>query len=136
MTMTGSMTGGCGWPGAGDAEAAWAGAAAGPGDDCDATIVPVVTGHVDPDVLDRLAAALLRRRDAKKAHDTQGGRHGQGGPGGQDGRHGHAEEGEAAPARRELAEQAARQIIIARAADLLSGPAGLAAHLPTGPPPR
>jgi integrase len=34
-----------GLPGAAAAEAAWAGAAAGPGDDCDATIVPVVT-HV------------------------------------------------------------------------------------------
>ncbi len=45
----------------GSAEAAWAarGAAAGPGADCDASIVPVVSGHVDPDVLDRLAAALL-----------------------------------------------------------------------------
>jgi len=46
-----------GLPGALEAEAAWAGqATAGPGDDCDAQIVPVVTGHIDPDVLDRLAA--------------------------------------------------------------------------------
>src|SRR5215472_10623765 len=49
-----------GLPGAADAEAAWPGPAAGPGDDCDATIVPIVTGRVDPVVLDRLAAALLR----------------------------------------------------------------------------
>ena len=49
-----------GLPGAPEAEAAWAGqATAGPGDDCDAQIVPVVTGRVDPGVLDRLAAALL-----------------------------------------------------------------------------
>src|SRR6202167_4149517 len=49
-----------GLPGAPEAEAAWAGqATAGPGDDCDAQIVPVVTGRVDPRVLDRLAAALL-----------------------------------------------------------------------------
>jgi hypothetical protein len=49
-----------GLPGAPEAEAAWAGqATAGPGDDCDAQIVPVVTGRVDPDVLDRLAAMLL-----------------------------------------------------------------------------
>ncbi len=86
-------------PGADDAEAAWAGAAAGPGADCDATIVPVVTGHVDPDVLDRLAAALRRGREAKKAQGSQDG------PGGKDG-------------------QAARQIVIAHAADLLSVPAG------------
>lgn len=49
-----------GLPGAPEAEAAWAGqATAGPGDDCDAQIVPVVTGRVDPGVLDRVAAALL-----------------------------------------------------------------------------
>ena len=49
-----------GLPGAPEAEAAWAGqATAGPGDDCDTQIVPVVTGRVDPGVLDRLAASLL-----------------------------------------------------------------------------
>jgi len=49
-----------GLPGAPEAEAAWAGqATAGPGDDCDAQIVPVATGRIDPGVLDRLAAALL-----------------------------------------------------------------------------
>jgi hypothetical protein len=32
--------------------------AARPGDTCDATIVPIVTGRVDPDLLDRLAAKL------------------------------------------------------------------------------
>src|SRR6266702_4160506 len=93
-----------GLPGADGAEAAWAGAAAGPGADCDATIVPVVTGHVDPAVVDRLAAALL--------------------PGDAD--------DDAAAARRELAGRAARQLIIARAADVLSGPTGLAAYLRTG----
>jgi hypothetical protein len=103
-------------PGAAGAEAAWAGPAAGPGDDCDATIVPVVTGHVDPEVLDQLAAALRRGRDrARRSQD------------------GPADDGDdAAAARRALAEQAVRQIIIARAADLLSGPAGLAAWLRTG----
>ncbi len=101
-----------GLPGATDAEAAWAGAAAGPGGDCDATIVPVVTGHFDPDVLDRLAADLQRGQGAKT---------------GQDGR-----DGEADAARRELAERAMRQILIARAGDLMSGPAGLAAYLRTG----
>src|ERR1022692_1245642 len=49
-----------GLDGAADAETAWAarGPAAAPGSDCDASIVPVVSGHVDPAVLDRLAAAL------------------------------------------------------------------------------
>jgi hypothetical protein len=104
-----------GQPGAADAEAGWAGPAAGPGDDCDATIVPVVTGHVDPAVLDQLAAALRAGRDrARRSQD------------------GHADDGDAAAARRARDEQAVRQIIIARAADLLSGPAGLAAYLRTG----
>ncbi|HEV2243690.1 MAG TPA: HNH endonuclease signature motif containing protein, partial [Streptosporangiaceae bacterium] len=39
---------------------------------------------------------------------------------------------EAAASRRRLAEDAVRQILIARAADLLSGPGGLAAWLRTG----
>ena len=34
--------------------------AAAPGSDCDATIVPVVSGHIDPAVLDQLTAAILR----------------------------------------------------------------------------
>jgi len=51
----------------------------------------------------------------------------QGRPDGRDRR-----DAEAAAARRELAERAARQIVIARAADLMSGPAGLAAYLRTG----
>ena len=52
-----------GLPGAGHAEAAWAarGPAAGPGSDCDASVVPVVSGHVDPAVLDRLATAVRGR---------------------------------------------------------------------------
>jgi hypothetical protein len=95
-----------GLPGAAAAEAAWAGAAAGPGDDCDATIVPVVTGHVDRRLLDRLAAALLGRRgvlgqDNGRSQDRGAGR-------------------------------ASRRIVLAAAADLLSGPAGLAAYLRTG----
>jgi Domain of unknown function (DUF222)/HNH endonuclease len=96
-----------GLPGAAEAEAAWAGsAAAGPGDDCDATIVPIVTGQVDPLVLDRLAAALLRGLPAGPADDAGG----------------------ADAVRRE---RAARQIVIAAAADLLSGPGGLASWLRT-----
>src|SRR5260221_523161 len=62
-----------GLPGAADAEATWAGAAAGPGDECDATIVPVVTGHFDPDVLDRLAADLQRGQGAKTGQDGRDG---------------------------------------------------------------
>jgi hypothetical protein len=97
-----------GLPGAAQAEAAWPGPAAGPGADCDAAIVPVVTGRVDPVVLDRLAAALLRGTPAA------------------------AGQGVADAARRERAERAARQIVIAAAADLLSGPGGLASWLRAG----
>ena len=53
------------------------GPAAAPGSDCDATIVPVVSGHVDSAVLDQLTAALL-------SHDPALARYGPGsgsGPG-------------------------------------------------------
>ena len=60
--------------GAGAAEAAWAarGPAAAPGSDCDATIVPVVSGHVDPAVLDQLTAALLRHDPALSRRHVPG----------------------------------------------------------------
>ncbi len=92
-----------GLPGAQNLASSWPGAPAGPGYDCDAAIVPVVTGTVDPRVVDRLAAVLLRGEDR-----------------------------DAATARRKLAERATRQLIIARAADVLCGPTGLAAYLRTG----
>jgi hypothetical protein len=92
-----------GLPGAGHAETAW-GAPAAPGDECDAAIVPVVTGHIDPDVLDRLAAALLN--------------------GGAPSQPGSAQRGQRAG-------RAARRMVIKAAADLLSGPGGLASYLRT-----
>ena len=99
-----------GLPGAPEAEAAWAGqATAGPGDDCDAQIVPVVTGRVDPGVLDRLAAALLHGSQPATADQ----------PGG------------TGAARQARAERAARRMILKAAADLLSGPSGLASYLRT-----
>ena len=110
-----------GLPGGGAAEAAWA-AAAGPGYDCDATMVPVVTGHVDTQALGQLAD-LLARLNPAGWHDP----HQRPSQGERDER---AREAEAA--RRELAGRALRQILIARAADLLSGPAGLAGYLRTG----
>jgi hypothetical protein len=89
-----------GMPDADAAEAAWAGTPAGPGADCDATVIPVVTGHVGQDVLDQLAAGLLHGSDSQT--------------------------------RKDLTERAVRQIIVRRAADLLSGPTGLAAFLRNG----
>jgi|HubBroStandDraft_6_1064221.scaffolds.fasta_scaffold23043_3 hypothetical protein len=112
-----------GLPGGPEAEAAWAGqATAGPGDDCDAQIVPVVTGRVDPGVLDRLAAALL--------HGTPPGP-GQDGPAGPDRAATPNQPGDADAARRVRAERAARRMIVKAAADLLSGPGGLASYLRT-----
>src|SRR5215813_12847455 len=68
-----------GLPGGGAAEAAWAAAVAGPGYDCDATLVPVVTGHLDTQLLDDLAAALLDRLNPAGWHAQRG----QAGAGGQ-----------------------------------------------------
>jgi hypothetical protein len=116
-----------GLAGASAAEAAWPGPAAGPGYDCDATMIPVVTGHVDTAVLDQLTARLLT------GHSPATGWHarpGQPTPADRDRQDARAAEAEAA--RRELTQRALRQILIARAADLLSGPAGLAAYLRAG----
>jgi hypothetical protein len=106
-----------GLPGAPDAETAWAGqATAGPGDDCDAQIVPVVTGRIDPHVLDRLAAALLHGTPDPPGLAT---------PATPDQR------GGTDAARRARTERAARTMVLAAAADLLSGPGGLASWLRT-----
>jgi Domain of unknown function (DUF222)/HNH endonuclease len=105
-----------GLPGAPDAEAAWAGAAtAPPGAECDAALVPVVTGRVDPDVLDRLASVLLQHATTQPGPATPP-----------------SEPSSAADEARQVrALRAARRIVLADAADLLSGPAGLAAYLRT-----
>jgi Domain of unknown function (DUF222) len=169
-----------GEPGATDLASSWPGAPAGPGYDCDASIVPVVTGHVDQEVVDQLANALLRGLagqggldgvagpNGMAGQDAAAGPAGPAGPAGLDGL-GQAfgltgpgrgsrpdgldglthlrdltgtgsgpgwrvagEDRAAAAARRALAERAARQLIIARALDVLSGPTGLAAYLRTG----
>jgi hypothetical protein len=120
-----------GLPGAGPAQAAW-GAPPAPGDDCDAALVPVVTGHIDPEVLDRLAAALLNPAGQAAAGQPAGtgqpDRSGHPGSGGQ----AHARRRAQADAdRRARAERAARQLIITNAVALLSGPGGLASYLRT-----
>src|SRR4029077_10517267 len=133
-------------PGASEAEAASRAAAAArghgwlPGPDadaaaCDATIAPVVTGHVDPAALDRLTEAFLA------LHGHQGGPAGQeGGPGGKadgpGGREGRACGcrcgGCTCPARTPLSPETIARLrgsLLAMAADVLSGPGGLAAWL-------
>ena len=132
-----------GLPGAPEAEAAWAAqATAGPGDDCDAQIVPVVTGRVDPGVLDRLAAALLHGTPPWPAQDgpaapaafgptttDRPSLDSQPRPGGQPATA--DQPGGTGAARRARAERAAPRLIWKAAADLLSGPGGLASYLRT-----
>jgi hypothetical protein len=101
---------------------AWTGpgALATTGDLCDASIVPVVTGHVDHELLDKLAAGLLGAI---------------GGPGrlthlcpeqpGSPDRPG-------SPEASRLGADYARELILRNAVALLSGPGGLASRLRTG----
>ena len=108
-------------------------AAAGPGDDCDAAVAPIVTGRVDHDLLDKLAARLARAgqglwagtdpaRTTPGHHEECPGPHGAGRPAGAGG---------------DLDRAAARRLILDHAVALLSGPSGLASWLRTGtlPPP-
>ena len=96
------------------------GAMASPGDLCDASIVPVVSGHVDHELLDKLANSLLAHianpaaprepadsdlENSDAAEDSTGAR---------------------------LAVDFARDLILRNAVALLSGPAGLASRLRTG----
>jgi len=76
---------------------------AGPGADCDATIIPVVTGHVDPAVLDELTRAWLNAT-AIRFTETPVGPEGL---------------------------RLLRDTLLRSATDVLSGPAGLAAWLRT-----
>jgi len=161
-------------PGASEAEAAWRAAAAArghgwlPGPDaaaaaCDATIAPVVTGHVDPAALDRLMGVFLaahghgggpggdgdgRGGDEGGAGDSRpeggagddraecgpGGGRAEAGPG--DARPGRACGcrcgGCTCPARAPLPAETIARLrgpLLAMAADVLSGPGGLAAWL-------
>jgi len=115
-----------GLPGASQAETAWRAAAAarehgwlaGPDADaagCDATVAPIVTGHVDNAALDRLVQTFL----------TGPGQ--AGGPGVRSGGCGGA-----GPARAPLSAQTLARLrgsLLAMAADVLSGPGGLASWL-------
>jgi hypothetical protein len=124
-------------PGGRDAEAAWrAGQAAGDGQPgwlsgraaggyvCDAAITPVVTGHLDPAALDTLTGAFLARRGSCPAHGPGGdtGPDGDTGPGGCQ-----------CPGRPPPPATLARlqDTLLRHAADVMSGPGGLAAFLRT-----
>ena len=115
-----------------EGEAAWAGwPPAAPGADCDASVVPVVTGHLDHQLLHELAAELLRGTAGQGGPSSLPGLPGPGGPSGQ-GSGGSGGSGPDPSSGRWLrAERAVRRLITARAADLMSGPGGLASYLRT-----
>jgi len=98
------------------------GPAAGPGDDCDAALAPIVTGRVDHDLLDRLARRLAPGPWTACRPGQDGCGTGCGGP------HGHGSPGPGG----ELSRGCARELILANAVALLSGPGGLASWLRTG----
>jgi Domain of unknown function (DUF222) len=121
--------------GASGAEATWRAAAAQHGwlagaeaeaAACDATIVPIVTGHPDPAALDQLAEAFLAGPQARGTPLP-----GTGGPV----RCGCTCGGCTCPSRTPLSPRTRgrlRGALLALAADALSGPGGLAAHLRAG----
>jgi len=123
-------------PGASEAEAAWRAAAAARGHGwlsgpdagaavCDATIAPVVTGHVDPAALDRLMQVFMA------AHGHDGGR----GGGGQ--ACGCRCGGCTCRARAPLSAETIARLrgsLLAMAADVLSGPDGRRVFHSHGPP--
>jgi len=129
-----------GLPGAPQLEAAYLGPAAPPGAGCDAQIVPTLTGHIDPGVLDQLAAALLAGTPADPATSHDAWLQAPGWLGEAAARVARRSTARPLPSdstypdavRRQLAYAAARQFIIKAAADVLSGPQGLAAFLRTG----
>jgi Domain of unknown function (DUF222)/HNH endonuclease len=112
--------------------------AAGPGDDCDAALAPIVTGRIDHDLADKLAGRLAgiwagydpaRPPAAQTCHDpaccsTRG-------------HHGGPDDGADSEQGRELSRACARELILRHAVTLLSGPDRLASWLRTGtlPPP-
>jgi Domain of unknown function (DUF222)/HNH endonuclease len=103
---------------------AWTGqgAMATSGDLCDASIEPVVSGHVDHELLDKLTNELLGHIAGARGLRPAGGA----GPAG--GRPTLQQLGEA----RRLSTDFARNLILSNAIALLSGPAGLASRLRTG----
>jgi hypothetical protein len=127
--LGGSFPDGSGRDGSGaDPVPGWLpGPAAGPGAACDATIVPVVSGRVDPVLLDQLAAQLLSRNAAgiQRYASTAGY---QSDAGGID------PEAQTPPPVAPDAHQTARDLVLADAVRLLSGPGGLAAALRAGVP--
>ncbi len=130
-----------GQPEADQAAAAWIaanGTPAPPGADCDAAITPIVTGRPDPGILDQLAAILLNTSGATNGTGASRGsgasrtgtQTGQPDPA-SGGVTGTGWTGDGAERSGQMTISAARQLAIARAARLLSGPGGLVSWLRT-----
>ena len=94
-------------PGAGPV----AGPGAGPGAACDATIIPVVSGDIDPELLSEMTAEFLSGQEFSHPPNA-----------------GHPELAD----RADRAARAVGQMLVRDAAALLSGPGGLASSLRTG----
>ncbi len=116
------------------------GPAAGPGDDCDAAVAPLVTGRVDHDLLHRLASHLTRtpgpwaEYDPARppGHGGTGSTPSSGTPSSGTPSSGTPSSGGRSDGSAGLGWAAARELILANAVALLSGPAGLASWLRTG----
>ncbi|HEY7144462.1 MAG TPA: DUF222 domain-containing protein [Streptosporangiaceae bacterium] len=108
------------------------GPAAPPGADCDATIVPVVTARPDLRLLARLAEELVNRPASSAPHHQRTGHVRHPAPG-QPARQDQPAGPEPAERRQDTGreQRAMEQLLTARAADLLSGPRGLASWLRT-----
>jgi Domain of unknown function (DUF222)/HNH endonuclease len=134
----------------GDGQPGWLSGRAAAGYACDSAITPLVTGHLDPAALDTVAAAFLARHPCPLHGRGQPARGpGQPGPGHRDAGHGehggglagaHAGPGDGpgpggcrctAPPLPLATAARLRATLLRYAADLLSGPAGLAAFLRT-----
>ncbi len=106
---------------------------AGPGDDCDAALAPVVTGRVDHDLLDQLAARLTGMwAEYDPARPSCDGSHAGCGGLPEPPEDANDMGWQAWERRRELSKAAAREIIVRQAVALLSGPSGVASWLRTG----
>ncbi|HEY2549930.1 MAG TPA: DUF222 domain-containing protein [Streptosporangiaceae bacterium] len=106
--------------------AAWFGVPAGPGDDCDAALLPIVTGHIDAAELDRLMTGWPGHAQASRVRLSAGTSVGDPATTDQQAQVPPPPDGQL------RAERATRQLIVRQAAALLSGPAGLAAVLRSG----
>ena len=104
---------------AGDAQPGWLSGRAAAGYVCDAAITPVVTGHLDPAALDAMAGAFLARHPGPCPLHGQPGS----GPGGS--------RCTCPPPLPPATAARLRATLLAYAADVLSGPGGLAAFLRT-----